>query len=113
MSSSGGPARKRRRRTPRLRENACIAVRKSFMSNSLDSAKLRKGMTGMVCKMDRHGDALVEFDDHPKPEWVRQQNFYKLCVKRCPRREQPDKSAERMDIEAASAPGRQRRRRGQ
>ncbi|CAK0889356.1 unnamed protein product, partial [Prorocentrum cordatum] len=118
MTSSNEPARKRRRRTPRLKENACITVRKSFMSNSLDSVKLRRGLTGLVYKMDRHGDALVEFDDHPKPEWIRQHNFHRLCVKRgrppARRRQQPDSSAaDRMDIEGVpAAPGR-RRKRGQ
>merc|ERR1712151_1261314 len=55
-----------------------VEVIEAFKSNSKNSVDLLKGQQGKINKIDKDGDILIDFLDHPKSQWVKRKNFSKL-----------------------------------
>eukprot|EP00665_Eupelagonemidae_sp_cell47_P017771 gene17771-biopygen8540 len=62
------------------KEGDIVAVSSDFMSDSEDAVLLKKGMKGIIKKIDKEGDANIDFDDLPGYKFVFKKNFDKLRI---------------------------------
>jgi hypothetical protein len=61
-----------------IREGATVQVTQDMRSNSKNPVELPAGLKGKIHKIDKDGDALIEFDGHDKKHWVKKVHFAKL-----------------------------------
>lgn len=64
--------------TAAIIEDTVVRVVQDTRSNSKCPVDLPMGLKGRVCKIDKDGDALVEFDGYEKKHWVKKSNFHNL-----------------------------------
>jgi hypothetical protein len=63
-----------------LGEGDRVCIQESCMSNSRDPTRLQKGQLGTVRTIDEDGDALIDFDENGKGEWIFRTCFERLRI---------------------------------